>query len=105
ALFLQPVKQPPRPDKFRSENTQSEEDGEPSGAWRDDHDDPQGHDGKAKEDLQKSLRLLHGLEEHRFDPSQPANSAMRTIPHEFDAAVRLAGSSSTRNSIDGYVTP
>jgi len=102
-LFFYAVKEPPRPHKFRSQNAQAEENGEPSGARRDDHDDPQGHDGKAEEDLQKSLRLVQSFEEHRFNPTQPEDSVAQNRLQSFDAAVRLSASASTQNSINEYV--
>ena len=58
ALLFHPIEEAAGPDKFGCQDTQSQHYGEPTGAGRNDHEDPERKQGESEEDLQEALRLL-----------------------------------------------
>lgn len=64
ALFFDAVEEPTRPNELRRQDTQSEQNGEPTGPWSYDHGDTQNEQGKPGDDFEVALRLLYGLYEH-----------------------------------------
>ena len=63
-LFLQVVEEAAGPDELGGENSQTQQDGEPTGARRHNHQDAESEQGKSEDNLQDSLRLLDALDPH-----------------------------------------
>src|ERR1700723_2057738 len=77
SLLFQPVKQAARPDELCSKNSQSQQDRQPAGAWRNDHDDAESKQRESEQNLQETFRLLETPNKHPLDPLHPLGCIIR----------------------------
>ena len=80
------IEQATRPDEFRRQNSQSEQDREPARSRRDDHHDAERKQREPEENLQEALPLLQTFNEHLLGPLHP----IRCSVHTTDTKIFLA---------------
>jgi hypothetical protein len=62
SLLFQCIEEAASPDVFRGEDAQANHDGEPTGAWGDDHDQAEGEQGESEENFEEAFSLLQSLD-------------------------------------------